>query len=332
MIDEFDFQYVRLKPYYKVIKDRKRLFIMMAPCEVFEIPGDAICFDLLKKLENEKGLNVNEFQKMIKSGESDKINQLIKELWKRSFLISLDGSEFLNKQQMNRLREWLPFISRFTNKPFELAVRLKDLQIGIFTNNEVLGNKLKKAIGNIPLLGNISVFKEKSTLNWQEKVEAITFGVVASLGFYPAFFLKANHIALHSEKPMFPIILLPDGLSGIIGPFIKKGEGPCWNCFYRRYAGQGANPEIYELLTKISSVESNYQLTWSSSLLSQLIMPEIVYALTNIEIPRTLGRVLFVDFINFNIVDHPVLMLPRCEYCSNINLAEEKPPYSPYGF
>jgi len=331
MLEDFDFQHVKLKPFYKIIKDGEKVYILMAPCEVFEIPQYFYRSGLFDKLENESGLYLNEIEDR-NPKESEKMYQFIKELWTHNFLMSLDCGEFFDKYEKIKFKEWLPFFSRFTNRPFTVAVRLRELKIGIFVNNDNLGCEIKKAIADIPFLGSVAIFKERATLDWHEEMNSIAFAVVASLGFYPSLFLKANRVALDSAKPMLPLILMPDGLSGIIGPIIDGKNGPCWNCFYKRYSGQGSNVSVYELLTKISAPYQNYQLIWSSSFLSKLIIPEIICALTNIETPRTLGRVLFINLFRFDTYDHPVLTLPRCAYCSNYNVVKEKPMYSPYGF
>ncbi len=331
-LEDFDFQRVKLKPFYQIIRDKEKVYLLMAPCEVFEIP---LCFfrnGFLDRLESDGGLYIEELRKINNAEELGKMHQFIKELWTHNFLMSLDCDEFFSKHEINRFKEWLPFFSRFTNKPFSVAMRLREQQIGIFTNCDSLACNIREAIEDLPFLGDIRIFTEESSSNWQHEIDSAAFIIVGSLGFYPSLLLKANRVALSLAKPMLPVILMPDGLSGIIGPFTNKKGGPCWNCFYRRYAGQGTDLGVYEFLTKISAAHHSYQLIWSSSFLSKLIMPEIICALTNVEAPRTQGRVLFINLFRFDTFDHPVLTLPRCEYCSNINSIKEKPIYSPYGF
>ncbi|MBE0433358.1 TOMM precursor leader peptide-binding protein [candidate division WOR-3 bacterium] len=332
MLENFDLQRLRLKPYYRIVDSGDKVFVMMAPCEVYEIPRDDVLLQFLRKLEDADGLAADEIKGLNSAPASSTVEQVIQELWARGALMSLDGSEFLEPDHKDKLETWLPLISRFTNKPYEIAARLKECRIGILTNNQTLAVKIKKAIRGTQLIKNISVHEEEPSLDWPDKIAAMEFAIVALLGFRPAFLLKANQDALRCGTPMLPVILMPDGLSAIVGPLITKAEGPCWNCFYRRYAGQGANLEIYDLLARSSMLERDYRFVWSGSLLAQSIIPEVIFALTNIENPRTLGRVFCIDLLNFNSAEHPVLILPRCDHCSGARPVREKPCVSPYAF
>lgn len=332
MIGDLDAQRVRLKPYYSIVDNGEKVFLMMAPCEVFEIPREDALVQLLRRLESAEGVSVDEIKSADPTSGSETVEQALNELWARGSLMSMDGGEFLEEHHRHQLETWLPMISRFTSRPYEVAARLKECRIGILTNNRILGVKIRQAIRNTHLIREVHVCEDAPDLDWRAEMETVAFTIVASLGFHPAFFLAANQHALQCGTPMLPVILMPDGLSGVVGPLVVKAEGPCWNCFYRRYAGQGTNLEIYDLLARSPSTAGDYRYVWSGALLAQLITPEIIFALTNIENPRTLGRVFFIDLLNFNSDEHPVLMLPRCEFCGDVRPGREKPCVSPYAF
>ena len=332
MIGELDARRVRLKPYYNIIDNGEKVFLMMAPCEVSEIPRADGVVQLLRELEKPDGVCVEEIEGADPSSENGTAGQAMKELWSQGSLMSLDGGEFLKENQRRRLEAWLPLISRFTSRPYEIAARLAECRLGIFTNNHGLGMKIKKSIRQTQLIREVPVYENDPVIDWQKNMAAVNLAIVVSMGFHPAFFLEANEHALGSATPMLPVILMPDGFSGIVGPLVIKDQGPCWNCFYRRYAGQGTNLEVYDMLARLPAMAGDCRFVWSGSLLAQLIAPEIIFALTNIELPRTLGRVFFVDLLNFNSVEHPVLRLPRCAVCGSAGPGQEKPCVSPYAF
>jgi hypothetical protein len=43
---------------------------------------------------------------------------------------------------------------------------------------------------------------------------------------------------------------------------------------------------------------------------------EVIYALTNLADPRSLGNLLAVDLFDLHLESHPILRIPRCPACS----------------
>jgi molybdopterin-synthase adenylyltransferase len=122
------------------------------------------------------------------------------------------------------------------------------------------------------------------------------------------------------------------GVQGVIGPLVIPGETPCYRCYKLRERGNATHVEEYASFEDYLRANPNHQVKQGSlrafdSIIGSLAALEVVYALTNLSDPKSLGNLLVVDLLSFDVEAHPILRLPRCPVCSP---TREKPKRKVY--
>ena len=132
-------------------------------------------------------------------------------------------------------------------------------------------------------------------------------------------FEAANEACLQKKIPWLGVGL--SGVQGVIGPLVIPGETPCYRCYKLRERGNAPHVDEYTSFEDYLRANPDHQVKQGSlrafdSLIGSLAALEVVYALTNISDPKSLGNLLVVDLLSFDIEAHPILRLPRCPVCS----------------
>ncbi len=326
----FDFNKpVKLKPFYSVTIREDRIMIFFPPFEFYEVKDnthkdtdlkklvlvrrDSIYIEFIKKLMSDC-VNVEVFieERNLSKREAKVIKEFSQDLWESNMVMTCYNDEFTDER-----KEWVYFLSKFTNEPQDVLKMVLSTDILFilpreFTNTfeEYLNNELK-------IFSNIKI----STVDYRDGIGNVLeksfkeYDYIVSIvnGFRPSFILKLNKLTINYKKILLPIVYLQDNALSIIGPTVIEGY-PCWNCFYKRFLSTGANPFIYSFVDDNSIVNPSPVGFLFKGLLHK-VFPHIILIVGNIMTSPTLGRVIFVNLIDGSFESHPVLRVPTCEHC-----------------
>lgn len=110
------------------------------------------------------------------------------------------------------------------------------------------------------------------------------------------------------------------GFDGMVGPTVLPGETACFECLGRRIETSAPNPDTLPAYFEQAADGDDGVPTAFARVLAGHVTTEAMHQLTN-RVGFTVGRMLSIDFYDFEIDTDDVLKLPRCPACG-----VEKPP------
>lgn len=123
---------------------------------------------------------------------------------------------------------------------------------------------------------------------------------------------SVNRLALDAQTPcLFARI---HGFDGMVGPTVVPGETACFECLGQRIETSVPNEDTLSAYFDQSSDTDSAVLTPFARVLAGHAASEAMHQLTN-RVGFTVGRMLSVDFYDFEIDSDDVLKLPRCSAC-----------------
>ena len=143
--------------------------------------------------------------------------------------------------------------------------------------------------------------------------------IAPSDGPAPAMHRKVNEVCLGLKAPWLPVVLFGNDVG--VGPLMVPGQTACFTCYELRMKGNLIFADEYvafedHLLRGDESGVSQGSLNVYASVVAGLAAIEAVKFLTKFTYPITLGRLIRVNFVNYQFMVHAVLRLPRCPMCA----------------
>ncbi|MCI0391368.1 MAG: TOMM precursor leader peptide-binding protein [Acidobacteria bacterium] len=202
---------------------------------------------------------------------------------------------------------------------------VEDHDVGAVYAREDLGGARADVI--VSRLGHINPFVEltgaatrlETGEDVSEAIGACDFVVVCEDDPAVKVFELANEVCLQKKIPWLGVSL--SRLQGMIGPMVIPGETPCYRCYKLRERSNAAHVNDYISFEDYLRNNPGHSVRQGSlrpfdSIIGSLAALDVVYALTNLADPKSLGNLLIVDLLNLELESHPILRLPRCPSCS----------------
>jgi molybdopterin-synthase adenylyltransferase len=157
--------------------------------------------------------------------------------------------------------------------------------------------------------------------DWVNEVDPTSLTcVVATSDFGGAQLMRAwNRFCVERGCHFLPVIL--QDLIGYVGPLVIPRETACFECARGRQNSQMNNPAEARLLEHVAF--EGQGVNGFHPAMASVVADIAAMELTKVYggfLPRTgLGRLIEVNLLSPQLVEHRVLKLPRCEVCSNVH-------------
>ena len=167
-----------------------------------------------------------------------------------------------------------------------------------------------------------SVIATHSVKEWENILASVNKEnlLVASSDIGSQYYLrKWNELSVRGNFLFLPVLL--KDMIGYVGPLVVPGETACLECLRGRQNSHVNNPELFRASerqcqdTKISVSFHPCMVSMVADVASMEII-KLVHNIQNI----TVGNMIKINLLIPEMVRKPVLKLPRCPVCSDLNL------------
>jgi bacteriocin biosynthesis cyclodehydratase domain-containing protein len=128
-----------------------------------------------------------------------------------------------------------------------------------------------------------------------------------------------NHLCLKHGARFVPVIL--HNMIGLIGPMVEPGKTACYECLLIRRRSHGEDIEIESQLDTAIAKDSRIVAFHPAmgSVLGSVAGFELVRMYSKIPPAYRFGKLLEVNLLSSEIIERPVLRIPRCPACSALH-------------